>query len=72
MQKLTKTKANTLLEHAKFMRACNRNMRLGQALVKLLQLSYPSLYEIIRTTEYDPFYSDDLIEKCLTQITEKV
>lgn len=70
MLKLTKAKSLTLLEHAKFIKAYNTKMRLGQALIKLLTLQYPAIAESIRTTEYDPFYSDEIIEKCLTKITE--
>ncbi len=69
VKKLTKAQAEILLDHAKFIRAMNKNMRLGQAITKLLQLSYPSIYKEIQGTDNDPFYSDELIEKCLNKIT---
>lgn len=70
MKKLNKQQAETLIDHAKFIRAMNKNMRLGQAITKLLQLSYPATYKEIQGTDDDPFYSDEIIEKCLTKITE--
>ncbi len=69
MKKLNKQQAEILLDHAKWIRACNKGMRLGQAITKLLQLSYPATYKEIKGTDNDPFYSDELIEKCLTKIT---
>ena len=69
VKKLNQQQAEILLSHAKFIRAMNKKMRLGQALSKLLQLSYPSIYKAIQGTDNDPFYSDELIEKCLTKIT---
>lgn len=70
MRKLTKAKTQTLLSHAKFIKANNPKMRLGQALSKLISLQYPAIYKDIQGTDNDPFYSNELIDKCLTEITE--
>lgn len=55
----------THLENKKF------DLRYGQAFFNALCKLYPECAETVRGTEYDPFYSDSKMEKCIEFITQK-
>lgn len=45
-----------------------KGQRKGQAFFNLLYKFYPSVANSIRNTEYDPFYQDELLDKCINKI----
>jgi len=49
------------------------NLRYGQALFNVLYEIYPELADDIRSTNNDPYYSDDgeIVGKFLTRVSEK-
>lgn len=44
------------------------NLRLGQCFFNILCSKKPKYASLIRATEYDPFYNDDVIPDCITYL----
>jgi hypothetical protein len=62
----------TLVENYSFvLQRKNTNWRRGQSFFNALFIMFPEVAESIRATEYDPFYNDDIIDKCKVKITMK-
>jgi hypothetical protein len=49
---------------------CPKEYRLGQAIFNILLSIHPELAEEIRSTEYDPFYKED-VSKCMDYILDE-
>lgn len=44
------------------------NLRLGQCFFNILYSKKPKYANLIKGTEYDPFYNDDVIPDCITYL----
>ena len=53
------------------LRAHNPNWRLGQAYFNALQNKFPLVADEIRSSEYDPFFDDKILPKCIAHITDR-
>lgn len=47
-------------------------LRKGQSLFNAVAIIYPSIAEDIRNTDYDPYYKDCNIDKCLEYLKQKI
>lgn len=54
------------------LRLRTRHERLGQALFNVAEKEYPKEVDELRTTEFDCFYNDDLIEPFLQELMRRV
>jgi hypothetical protein len=62
----------TLVENYSFiLKRKNVDWRKGQSFFNALLTMFLEVADAIRATEYDPFYNDDIIDKCKTKITIK-
>ena len=60
---ITTEQFNTVLDLAKIAQRENPEWRWGQAVFNTLNALYKEEAEAIRSTEYDMFYIDDVVEK---------
>ena len=47
-----------------------KNWRKGQSFFNALYTLFPNIGDKITASEYDPFYVDSKIEKCITRLKE--
>ena len=70
MKKLTELEWYGLLRIAKLKVKHNPQLRLGQSIFNTLTVVRNDLADIVRATEYDPFYNDKVIVKLHDYITK--
>lgn len=71
MRKLTKQELNDVFKLTYDMISLNERLRLGQAFFNALHTIHPETANSIRATDYDTFYNDKIMDKCLDYISEK-
>jgi hypothetical protein len=72
MKKLTEGDALKILNIAMDQVKDNPYYRLGQAFFNILYEQHEDISNEIRGTEFDPFYNDKKIPKCIEYITGKL
>lgn len=68
--KLTTCQVEGIVKFATELKKKHSDWRMGQSVFNAMLILYPDTSDEIRTTEYDPYYSDNKIEKCLIKITK--
>lgn len=68
--KLTNKELDEVLNLAAKMIVKYPQFRIGQSFFNSLYELHPQIADEVRATEYDPFYNDDKIHKCIAFISE--
>jgi len=68
--KLSKLEISLVENYSFVLSKKNNSWRRGQCFFNALLIMFPEVAEFIRGTEYDPFYNNDIIDKCKAKITK--
>jgi hypothetical protein len=69
MKKLTPDQIKDVLSLAERMKQEYPSYRKGQLFFNALHNLFPKVAKKVKTMQYDTFYSDENIEKCITEIS---
>lgn len=69
-KRLTAKQLVEVIETKRQMMMQDSKLREGQAFFNALFILHPSVANIIRATEYDPFFDDEILQKCMNYIVE--